>query len=115
MKKLLIISVAVLLFASCEKLGMGKKHKTCATVSADAVPAAVTKAFSDKHPGIAVTNWFNKDDKGYAARFNSRGKDALDFFDNNGNFQKEEVDEDNQQGNHQDGDDDDGCECETGD
>jgi len=115
MKKLLIISVAVLLFASCEKLGWEKKDKPCPTVSADAVPAAVTKAFSDKHPGIAVTTWFNKDSKGYAAKFDSNGKEALDFFDNSGNFQKEEIDNDNQQGNHDDGDDDEGCECDTED
>ena len=114
MKKLLIISISILFLASCEKLGLDKKHKPCATVSQDGVPSAVVSAFQTKHPGIAVKTWFNKDNNGFTALFDSNGKDALDFFDNSGNFQKEEIDND-QQGDHQDDDDDKGCECETED
>ena len=115
MKKLIIISISVLFLASCEKLGLEKKHKPCATVSQDAVPTSVVSAFQTKHPGISAKKWFNKDNNGYTALFDSNGKEALDFFDNSGNFQKEEIDGDNQTGNHDDRDDDDGCECETED
>ena len=111
MKKLLIISISILFLASCEKLGLEKKDKPCPVVAATAVPDAVIKAFQTKHPGITVKTWFNKDNNGYTALFDSNGKEALDFFDNSGNLQKEEIDGDNQNGNH----DDDGCECETED
>ena len=113
MKKLLIIAMGLFLFASCDKEHEGPP---CPTVAADAVPAAVTKAFQDKHPGTTAKTWYNKDNKSFVAQFDSNGKEALDFFDNNGNFQNEEIDGDNQQGDHQDGDDDDGgCECGTED
>lgn len=126
MKKLFIISSAVVFFASCTKPGregvtQGVTQKTCPTVSANAVPYVVTKAFQDKHPGITAKTWFNKDDKGFAAKFDNNGKDALIFFDNNGNFQKEEIDGDNhhgghengenENGDHENGNDDNGCEC----
>ena len=118
MKNLLILSLAVLFLASCEKLNIDlhKKEKPCSVVAQDVVPASVVAAFQTKHPGgISAKKWFNKDDKGYAALFDNNGKDGLDFFDNDGNFQKEEIDGDNQQGNHQDKDEDKGCECETED
>ena len=115
MKKLLIVCGIGLIFASCEKLGIEPKHKPCSTVTLDAIPASVVSAFEARHPGTTAKTWFNKDDKGYVALFDSNGKDGLDFFDKDGNFQKEEIDGDNQQGNHQDGDDDKGCECETED
>ncbi len=116
MKKILIISAAVLFLASCEKLGLGKKHKPCATVSQDAVPLAVISTFQTMHPGITAKTWFNKDNSGFVALFDNSGKETKDYFDNSGNFQKEEVDDENQQGNHRDGDDDDsGCECGTDD
>ena len=117
MKTLLVITASVFLFASCEKLNLfDKKDKPCTVLTQDAVPTAVVSSFQTKHPSTTVKKWFNKDDKGFAAMFDNNGKDALDFFDNNGNFQKEEIDgENNQQGNHQDKDDDQGCDCETED
>ena len=114
MKQLIILSISVLFLASCEKLGLEKKDKPCPVLAATAVPDAVIKAFQAKHPGITAKTWFNKDNKGCTALFDSSGKDGLDFFDNNGVFQKEEIDGDNQTGSHDDGDDD-GCECETED
>ena len=116
MQKLFFISAIALFFASCEKLGFEKEEKPCPTVSADGVPGAVVSAFSTKHPGSPVKTWFNTDNKGYAALFDHTGKEALDYFDNSGNFQKEEIDGDNQDGNHDEEDGDDkGCECETED
>jgi hypothetical protein len=116
MKKLFIILIATLFFASCEKLGLDKKDKPCPTVSADAVPVAVTKAFQDKHPEVTDKTWFNKDNNSYVALFDNNGKETFAYFDNSGNFQKEEIDNE-QEGDHQDNDDDDdkGCECEMED
>ena len=116
MKKLLVIAASVLLFASCEKMDLfDKKDKPCTVVTQDGVPTSVVSAFQTKHPGISVKKWFNKDDKGFAAMFDNNGKEALDFFDNNGNFQEEKMEGDNQKRNHHDKDDDNGCECETED
>ncbi len=115
MKKLIYFSAIVIFFSSCEKLNFDflKKDKPCPTLSEDAVPATVVAAFQTRHAGVVVEKWFDKDGKSVVAAFELNGKDALDFFDNNGNFQKEEVDQD-QQGNHQDNDDK-GCDCEVED
>lgn len=121
MKKLFLIAVTAIFFASCEKLDfLDKKDKPCPVVAQDGVPTAVVSAFQTKHPGVTVKTWFNKDNNGFAAMFDNNGKDALDFFDNSGNFQKEEMDGDNEKGDHQNGnhhdkDDDKGCDCETED
>ncbi len=109
------ITGMVLLLFSCKKIENIFEHHhkdtPCPVISASAVPDGTLKAFQSKHPGIIPDKWFNKDNNGYAALFNSNGTKGLDFFDNNGNFQKEEIDNNNQKGNHQDNDK--GCECET--
>ncbi len=105
---LFILAIATII-ASCEK---ENEHKTlCPVISEKAVPSSVKSIFQEKYPNVTVKNWFNKDNNGYCALFIFNGKKTKALFDNNGSFQKEEVE---QKGKHED-DDDNGCECETED
>jgi len=113
MKKLLILVLAFTIFTACEKLE--RERKACPTISSEAVPSTVMITFTTKYSETTVVKtWFNKDNKGYCALFTLNGKETKAFFDNNGNFQKEEIE---QEGEHEDNDadDDSGCECELED
>ena len=110
MKKILIILAITAMVASCEK---DNEHKNlCPIVPEKEVPSSVINAFQVKYPNGIADKWFNKDNKGYCALLIINGKETKALFDNDGNFQKEEVD---QTGDHQDNNDDDGCECEIDD
>ena len=113
MKKLLIISLGLLVFASCEKW-REHKEKPCPVVASTDVPSEVRKSFDAKYPGASVDTWFNKDNAFFCALFKLNGNETRAFFNNDGSFEKEEID-DNQQGDHQDNDNDEGCECEIED
>ena len=107
MKKLFILFASVVLLASCER----EKKNLCPVVAATNVPNAVTKSFESKYPGTTVTTWFNKDNTSYCAKFTQNGKGSRAYFDNNGIFQNEQLEQD---GEHQDNNDE-GCDCETDD
>lgn len=112
MKKLSFLVIIIISLASCEKLS---KEKQCPIVAPEQMPAAVTTTFAAKYPGSTVTTWFNKDNTGFVASFILNGNETKALFDNNGNFEKEdvEIENDNQKGDHQD--EDSGCECELKD
>ncbi len=110
MKKILFILAIATIIISCEK---ETEHKNlCPVISDKVVPASVSRAFQQKYPNVIADKWFNKDNNGYCALFTFNGKETKALFDNNGNFQKEEID---QEGEHEDNDNDTGCECETED
>ena len=110
MKKLIIILFTFqFIFISCEK--ENENENLCPVVDAKAVPAVVTNAFVAKYPSSTVEIWFNKDNTGYCAFFKQNAEKVLAHFNNDGTF----VMEEDQQGNHQNNDDDEGCECEVDD
>ena len=117
MKNFTLLAIVLIFLASCEKFHLFNKEKEnlCPVVTSEQMPAVVTKAFSTKYTGTMVTTWFNKDNTGYCAVFISNGNQTKALFDNNGNFVKEEteLENNNQTGDHQDGDG--GCECELKD
>lgn len=87
MKKLLIILVAVMLFASCADLGLfNRRVKESTEVSIDAVPSTIQKSYSLKYPGITTEKWFKVNNNMYAARFELNGKKTYAFFSNAGLF-----------------------------
>lgn len=102
----LILAIATIV-VSCEKEKESKN--LCPVISEKAVPSSVISAFQQKYPNVIIEKWFNKDNKGYCAMFTFNGKETKALFDNNGNFQNEEIDN---EGEHKDNDDN-GCECET--
>ena len=110
MKQLIMLTVLAIAFASCEKKEGIKK--SCPIVAADGLPKVVSSAFQAKYPTASVQKWFNKDNKGYCALVTINGIKKLIQFDNGGNFIKEETDI-QQQGEHQDNEDDNECECDT--
>ena len=119
MKKIVFIFAIAAIVASCEK---EKEHKNlCPVISAEAVPTSVSSAFREKYPNVIVEIWFNKDNSGYVAQFTLGGKETKAQFDNNGNFQNEDIDQEgeneevDQEGEHEDNDEDNGCECDTED
>ena len=97
-----------MIVVSCEK----DNENLCPVVSAKDVPSSVISTFQGKYPNTIAETWFNKDNQGYCAVFTFNGKETKALFDNNGNFQKEEID---QEGDHEDDDDDNGCKCDTED
>ncbi len=119
MKKLSFLVIVMISLASCEKLSnlnpfdREEKKTLCPVVAPEQVPVAITNAFSTKYPGASATIWFNKDNTGFCAAFTSNGVETKALFDNNGSFVKEEIEEHDQKGNHQD--EENGCECELKD
>lgn len=117
MKKLVFLFLLSASLFSCEKFDIFDREKSepCPTVSPESVPQVVKDAFAVKYPSTSVTTWYNRDNNGYAAAFTYNGTETLADFDNNGNFQNEEVDGDNNDGDHQDNDhqdtDEEGCDC----
>ncbi len=119
MKKTLIIVSALVLLASCEKMeklnpfNKEKKEKPCPEVSSAAVPSPITKTFESKYPGAVVKKWLNKDGKSFCAVFSINSTKKTAFFNPDGTFQKEENDNNDQNGDHQDADN--GCNCSSED
>ena len=134
MKKISALAVAMLFVAGCQNFDLNpfdsNKEDTpnpCPTVSADAVPAAVTSAFQELYPQVTVTTWFNKDNTGYCALFTDHSIKKLVRISNDGTFVNEELITDQQQEDHHcggsqghncgnpgnSGNSDSGCECDT--
>ncbi len=118
MKKIAIIALLTVVFASCEKFDIKHpfrkeaKAKPCAVVNRESLSADILTAFKTKYPNATGETWYNKDNTGFAASFTLNGNKTLAFFNNDGSFAKEEVDN-NQEGDHQDNNNDDtGCSCE---
>ena len=112
MKKLLTFLFALqFIFISCEK--DNENEFPCPVVDAKVVPVIVKNAFEAKYPTSTVEIWFNKDNTGYCAYFMLNTKKTLVHFKNDGTFIKEEAQDQN--GNHQNNNEDEGCECEVDD
>lgn len=112
MKKLLILLTIATIFASCEK---EKEHENlCPVISEKFIPSVVLGAFHEKYPNMVAEHWFNKDNAGYCVSFTLNSEKTLSLFNNDGSFLREETHV-NHDGQHEDGDDDSGCECETED
>jgi hypothetical protein len=87
MKKLLLILIAIMLFASCTDLGIAHRRvKESTEVKIDAVPAVILNSYSQKYPGITTEQWFKVNSNMYAARFELNGKKTYAFFSNAGLF-----------------------------
>ena len=106
MKKILFILVVAATFVSCKK--ENDNDNLCPSVSEKAVPPSVSNALREKYPTAIVEKWFNKDNKGYCALFTYNGKETKVLFDNNGIFQKQEIEGIDEK----DDIDKDGCECD---
>ena len=110
MKKIIIILFAFqFIFISCEK--DNENENPCPVVEAKVVPAIVKDAFVAKYPTTTVEIWFNKDNTGFCAYFMLNTKKTLVHFNNDGTFIKEE----DQHDDHQNNDEEEGCECEIDD
>lgn len=109
MKILFLLIAFTITFTSCEK---NEEKKSCPVVTTDYLPKAVIAAFQQKYPTERVNKWFNKDNNGYCALVTINGEKELIEFDNIGNFVQEEI-VNEQDGDHQDNNDDNECECET--
>lgn len=122
MKKIAVIVVALISFASCLKKETKEtkeaKENPCPAIDKSLVPQTVKAGFQNKYPSDSVITWFRKDSIGYCAYFlQSSSIKKLAEFDNAGLFLSEETDN-HQQENHEDSSDvnnpkgDSGCECE---
>ena len=109
MKLIFILIAFTITFTSCEK---DEGKKLCPVVTTDKLPKVVITAFQQKYPTVTANKWFNKDNKGYSALATINGVKELIHFDNVGNFIKEEIVSE-QDGDNQDNNDDNECECET--
>ena len=68
-------------------------HKLCPVVNPEAVPFTVLAAFQNKYPSDTVITWFNKDNSGYCAYFETKDfVDKIVQFTNSGAFINEETD-----------------------
>lgn len=88
MKKLVFVG-AIAFLASC-----GGSEKGHGSIPESDVPAAVKTAFTAKYPGTAVEKWERESEDGktlYEAEFKMNGKDMEAFWDEAGNFVKEEA------------------------
>ena len=89
MKKILILVIGIILFYSCEKFGREKEERRCPLLTAEAVPAKVSDSFRTKYPNTNVEKWYNKDNEGFFAVFNSAGTKKVSLFNNEGGFVNE--------------------------
>ena len=120
MKIFLLLAFSLILLTSCEKLDFfdnDDKDQPCATVAPDNVPALVKSSFQRLYPEVTVQLWYNKDNKGYVALFTNNAVKTLAFFDNEGNFLRENLQDHDDDDDHDDDhdDDDDDCGCSLGD
>lgn len=87
MKRIFVLLVVMMLFASCADLGLfHRRVKESSEVTIDVVPAVIVNAYSLKYPGIKTEKWFKVNSNMYAARFELNGKRTYAFFSNAGIF-----------------------------
>ncbi len=118
MKKILSLSMLLLIIASCsqlEELHLFKKNQDneqpdlpCPTVSSDSIPALVASTFAQQYPKVTPALWCT-DSSNYVAVFMLDSLETKAYISSDGNLLKEEVEID-QQGDYQDNQSD--CECE---
>lgn len=110
MNKSLLLLFSFSILASCSKWDTCHKENKCPVVSQDQVPLPVTESFNSRYPDTPVSIWYNKDEKGYCAFFESQGQVAKANFGNNGSFLSEELHEG--RNHHKKMHENDGCVCE---
>ena len=87
MKKIAVIALITIVFASCEKFDIEhpfKKEKPCAIVNRESLSAEILTAFKAKYPTATGETWFNKDNTGFCASFTVNGNKTLSLFSNDG-------------------------------
>jgi hypothetical protein len=113
MRNLYVILLTLTLgLSACEKSGKEDDDIECPVVDSKSLPKDIVAAFAEKYPNETVITWFNKDNKGYAAFFVSNNVKKIVIFNNEGSFMKEQV-KNKQHGQHDNDDEEEGCECET--
>jgi len=94
-KKLFIVLVAVMLFASCANFRLyHRRVRESSAITIDVVPPVILKAYSLKYSGITTEKWFKVNNNMYAACFEKNGKKTYAFFSNSGSFiDHEDIDQ----------------------
>ena len=83
MKNLLLLTLGLVLLASCDQ----EKDNPCQIVSAELVPQIVKDSLSVRYPGVVPITWLNKDNTGYCVNFqDENGNGIIALFSNAGNF-----------------------------
>jgi len=116
---LLLVGILSGLFYSCKKDSEHEKKNLCPVVTTKQVPQAVLDSFISRFLGANVKAWFYKDGSSYCALFDSASVEKLAQFDLEGDFIKEDIENqnDDEQGDgvgNTDTERNQGCECELG-
>lgn len=109
MKKLITLLFFIAITISCNKENC--HNKRCPIVISDDVPTMAISDLYSKYDAPINIVWFKSDVNQYCVVFDFNSQEHKMYFDNNGNYLSEEIENDtNFQGQHEDNDS--GCECD---